>query len=111
MMSNNWTCQGCNRAFCNKSSADVITVPDCMTPVLIHLRHFLEIYKDVRKSETVLIDLLTKEIERVREEGQGDFYIETLISEYKYPRFFDEEEQENTFDVDPFTFNNSRRNH
>jgi hypothetical protein len=82
-----------------------------MIPIGIHLRHMLEIYKDVRKSETILIELLTKEIEQVREEGQGNFFIETLISEYQYPRFFDEEEQEDTFDVDPFTFDYSRRNH
>ena len=111
MMSSNRTCQGCNRVFCNNGPANIIDVPECMIPTLIHLRHFLEIYKDVRKSETVLIGLLTKEIEQVREEGQGNFFIEILISEYQYPRFFDEEEQEDTFNVDPFTFNYSRNNH
>jgi hypothetical protein len=51
--------------------------------------------------------LLTKEIEQINEEGHGNFFIETLINEYEYPRYFDDEqEDEEIFDVDPFTLSN-----
>jgi hypothetical protein len=51
--------------------------------------------------------LLTKEIERISEEGHGNFFIETLINEYEYPRYFDDEQDnEEIYDVDPFTLSN-----
>ena len=85
---------------------EIAYVPTWMMPILVHLRHLLVLYKTVYKSETTLIKLLTDEIEEISEEGHGNFFIETLIGEYPYPRFFDEEEHEDTFDVDPFIFNN-----
>jgi hypothetical protein len=88
----------------NNNSSDVIYVPDYMLDILVQLRHLLELYKSVRKTETELIELLTKEIERISEEGHGNFFIETLINEYEYPRYFDDEQDdEEIFDVDPFT--------
>ena len=95
----------------NNGSDDLIIVPEWMMPILIHLRHLLELYKTIRKSKTVLIELLTNEIEQISEEEHGNFFIETLIGEYPYPRFFDEKEHADTFDVDPFTFDYSRNNH
>ena len=95
----------------NNDSRDIIYVPEWMMGILVHLRHLLELYKTIYKFETELIELLTNEIEQISEEGHGNFSIETLIGEYEYPRFFDDEqEDEDTFDVDPFTFNN-RDNH
>jgi hypothetical protein len=62
----------------NNNSRDIIYVPDYMLDILVQLRHLLELYKTVRKTETVLIELLTKEIEQISEEGHGNFFIETL---------------------------------
>jgi hypothetical protein len=88
----------------NNNSRIVIYVPDYMMDILIQLRHLLELYKTVRKTETELIELLTKEIERISEEGHGNFFIETLINEYEYPRYFDDEENDDEiYDVDLFT--------
>jgi hypothetical protein len=88
----------------NNNSRDVIYVPNYMMDILIQLRHLLELYKTVRKTETELIELLTKEIERISEEGHGNFFIETLINEYEYPRYFDDEENDDEiYDVDLFT--------
>jgi hypothetical protein len=91
----------------NNNSRDIIYVPDYMLDILVQLRHLLELYKIVRKSETELIELLTKEIERISEEGHGNFLLETLINEYEYPRYFDDEQDdEEIYDVDPFTLSN-----
>jgi hypothetical protein len=46
---------------------------------------------------------LSKEIEQISVDGKGHFFIETLISEHNYPRNFEEEEVDETFDVEPFT--------
>ena len=91
----------------NNNSKDIIYTLDYMLNILVHLRHLLELYKTVRKSEIELIELLTKEVEQISEEGHGNFFIETLIGEYEYPRYFnDEQDDEDTYDVDPFTLNN-----
>jgi hypothetical protein len=91
----------------NNNSRDIIYVPEYMLDILVQLRHLLELYKAVRKSETELIELLTKEIERISEEVYGNFFIETLINEYEYPRYFDnEQDDEEIYDVDPFTLSN-----
>jgi hypothetical protein len=88
----------------NNNSSDVIYIPDYMMDILVHLRHLLELYKTIRKTETELIELLTKEIEQISEEGHGNFFIETLINEYEYPMYFeDEQDDEEIFDIDPFT--------
>jgi hypothetical protein len=95
----------------NNNSSGLIYIPDYMMDILVHLRHLLELYKTIRKTKTELIKLLTKEIEQISEEGHGNFFIETLINEYEYPRYFDDEQDnEEIFDVDPFilsTRNNS----
>jgi DNA-binding protein H-NS len=91
----------------NNNSRDIIYVPEYMLDILVQLRHLLELYKAVRKSETELIELLTKEIEQISEEGHGNFFIETLINAYDYPRYFDnEQDDEEIYDVDPFTLSN-----
>jgi hypothetical protein len=65
------------------------------------------LYQTVRKNETELIELLTREIERISEEGHGNFFIETLINEYEYPRIFeDEQDLDEIYDVDTFTLSN-----
>jgi DNA-binding protein H-NS len=90
----------------NNNSRDIIYVHEYMLDILVQLRHLLELYKTVRKSETELIELLTKEIERISE-GHGNFFIKTLINEYEYPRYFDnEQDDEEIYDVDPFTLSN-----
>jgi hypothetical protein len=91
----------------NNNSRDIIYVPEYMLDILVQLRHLLELYKIVQKSETELIELLTKEIEPISEEGHGNFFIETLINDYEYPRYFDnEQDDEEIYDVDPFTLSN-----
>ena len=82
----------------------VVTVPKDIMEILKRVRRLLMIYEGIRRSETSLIYLITKEIEQISADGKGNFFIETLISEHNYPRnFAEEEELEDTFDVDPFT--------
>ena len=76
----------------NNNSRDIIYVPNYILDILVYLRHLLELYKIIYKSKTKLIELLTKEIEQISEEGHGNFFIETLIGEYEYPRYFDDEQ-------------------
>ena len=91
----------------NNNSRDIIYVLDYMLDILVQLRHLLELYKIVRKTKTELIKLLTKEIEQISEEGHGNFFTEILIGEYEYPRYFeDEQDDEEIYDVDPFTLSN-----
>jgi hypothetical protein len=90
----------------NNPCRDIIYVPEYMLDILVQLRHLLELYKTVRKTETELIELLTKEIERISKEGHGNFFIETLINEYEYPKKFEEEDGDEIYDVDPFTLSN-----
>jgi hypothetical protein len=86
---------------------EVVYVPEYMIGILMELRRSLELYQNVRKYETELIELLTKEIERISEEGQGNFFIETMISEYEYPRFFEEEyDLHDFYDVEQFNLGN-----
>jgi hypothetical protein len=81
----------------------IITVPENIMGILTRLRRLLSIYEGVRRNELSLIYLLSKEIEKMSADGKGNFFIETLISEHNYPRNFEEEEVDETFDVEPFT--------
>ena len=76
---------------------------------LVRLRRLLIIYEGVQRSEEALIHLLAKEIDQISKEGEVDSeknsLIEQLISEYNYPRNFQEEEIEEIFEVEPFTLN------
>ena len=81
----------------------IITVPENIIGILTRLRRLLNIYEGIRKNELSLIYLISKEIEQISVNGKGNFFIETLISEHNYPRNFEEEEVDETFNVDPFT--------
>jgi hypothetical protein len=81
----------------------LITVLENIMGILTRLRRLLSLYEGVRRNELSLIYLLSKEIEKMSADGKGNFFIETLISEHKYPRDFEEEEVDETFDVEPFT--------
>lgn len=76
---------------------------------LVRLRRLLIIYEGVQRNEEALIHLLAKEIDQISKEGEVDSeknsLIEQLISEYNYPRNFQEEEIEEIFEVEPFTLN------
>ena len=75
---------------------------------LVRLRRLLIIYEGVQRNEEALIHLLAKEIDQISKEGEVDSeknsLIEQLISEYNYPRNFQEEIEE-IFEVEPFTLN------
>jgi hypothetical protein len=91
-------------------SKDVIEVPKYMLDILICLRRLLELYQSIFLNEPEIIKLLIKEIEQISEKGHGFFLIESLISEYDYPRKFEEEDEDEIYDVDSFilsTRNNS----
>jgi hypothetical protein len=91
----------------NGPMREVVYVPAYMICILAQLRRLLELYQTVRKNETELIELLTREIERISEEGHGNFFIEILINEYEYPRIFeDEQDLDEIYDVDTFTLSN-----
>jgi hypothetical protein len=81
----------------------IITVPENIMGILTRLRRFLSIYEGVHRNELSLIYLLSKKIEQISANGKGNFFIETLISEHNYPRNFEEEEVDETFDVEPLT--------
>jgi hypothetical protein len=80
----------------------VIIAPEEIIETLIELKRLLILYEGISKHEEQMIHLLTTEIEQTSEEGKGNFFIEKLISEYNYPRQFDQEEIKESFDVEPF---------
>ena len=81
------------------------TLPEELVEICIELRRLLIIYEGIRRNENILKHLLEVEIEKISKEAKGNFFIETLISEYPYPRKFYEEIDE-TFETyyepDPF---------
>jgi hypothetical protein len=81
---------------------EVIIVLEEIIDTLIELKRLLVLYGGISKHEEQMIQLLTTEIERISEEGKGNFFIEMLINEYNYPRHFDQEEIKESFDVEPF---------
>jgi hypothetical protein len=54
---------------------DVIEVPKYMLDILVHLKILFALYQSIQKNETEVIELLTKEIEQISDEGQGNFFI------------------------------------
>ena len=82
------------------------------TKPLIPLRRLLmlyNLYTMARKNETNLIQLLTKHIEQIKRDLSGSpnrELMERLISEYPYPRNFDEEPDvdESIYEVDSFNY-------
>ena len=81
---------------------EVIIVPHEIIETLIQLKRLLILYKGVSNNEEHIIRLLITKIEQISEEGKGNLFIETLISEYNYPRHFDQEEVNESFYVEPF---------
>ena len=76
---------------------------------LIPLRRLLMLYTMARKNETNLIQLLTEHIEQIKRDLSGSpnrELMERLISEYPYPRNFDEEPDvdESIYEVDSFNY-------
>ena len=76
---------------------------------LTPLRRLLMFYTMARKTETSLIQLLTDHIEQIKKDlinTPNRELIESLISEYPYPRNFDIEPDvdENIYEIDSFTY-------
>ena len=76
---------------------------------LIPLRRLLMLYTMARKNETNLIQLLTEHIEQIKRDlsnSPSRELMERLISEYPYPRNFDEEPDvdESIYEVDSFNY-------
>ena len=76
---------------------------------LIPLRRLLMLYTMARKNETNLIQLLTEHIEQIKRDlsnSPNRELMERLISEYPYPRNFDEEldVDESSYEVDSFNY-------
>ena len=81
---------------------EIIIIPEEIIETLIELKRLLVLYEGIIRHEEEMIYLLTQAIERISEEGKINFFIEKLISEYNYPRQFDQEEIKESFDVKPF---------
>ena len=63
---------------------------------LIPLRRLLMLYTMARKNETNIIQLLTEHIEQIKRDlsdSPNKELMERLISEYPYPRNFDENQR------------------
>ena len=76
---------------------------------LIPLRRLLMLYTMARKNKTNLIQLLTEHIEQIKRDlsdSPNRELMERLISEYPYPRNFDEEPEvdESIYEVDSFNY-------
>jgi hypothetical protein len=75
----------------NTRSELIIVLPEIIE-TLVKLKILLILYVGISKHEEQMIDLLTTEIDLIREERKDNFFIERLISEHNYPREFDQEE-------------------
>ena len=77
--------------------SEVIIVSKEIIKTLIELKRLLKLYEGISIHEEQLIHLLTTELEQINEERKGNFFIKKLISEYNYPRQFDQEEIKESF--------------
>lgn len=63
-------------------------IPNELIQPLIHLKKLLVIYVNTTKDCKELIQLLVQHIEELRGINRNNFFIETLIKEYNYPKSF-----------------------
>jgi hypothetical protein len=89
--------------------SELLIVPPEMIETLIKLKSLLILYVGISKHEEQVIDLLTIEIDLIREERKDNFFIEKLISEHNYPREFDREEIKEFLEVESFFIDHQSR--
>jgi hypothetical protein len=89
--------------------SELLIVPPEMIDTLIKLKSLLILYVGISKHEEQVIDLLTIEIDLIREERKDNFFIEKLISEHNYPREFDREEIKEFLEVESFFIDHQSR--
>jgi hypothetical protein len=89
--------------------SELLIVPPEMIETLIKLKSLLILYVGISKHEEQVIDLLTIEIDLIREERKDNFFIEKLISEHNYPREFDQEEIKEFLEVESFFIDHQSR--
>jgi hypothetical protein len=89
--------------------SELLIVPPEMIETLIKLKSLLLLYAVISKHEEQVIDLLTIEIDLIREERKDNFFIEKLISEHNYPREFDQEEIKEFLEVESFFIDHQSR--
>jgi hypothetical protein len=89
--------------------SELLIVPPEIIETLVKLKSLLILYVGISKHEEQVIDLLTVEIDLIREERKDNFFIERLISEYNYPREFDQEEIKEFLEVESFFIDHQSR--
>jgi hypothetical protein len=89
--------------------SELLIVPPEIIETLVKLKCLLILYVGISKHEEQVIDLLTTEIDLIREERKDNFYIERLISEHSYPREFDHEEIKEFLEVESFFIDHQSR--
>jgi hypothetical protein len=89
--------------------SELLIVPPEMIDTLVKLKSLLILYVGISKHEEQVIDLLTIEIDLIREERKDNFFIEKLISEHNYPREFDQEEIKEFLEVESFFIDHQSR--
>jgi hypothetical protein len=89
--------------------SELIIVPPEIIETLVKLKSLLILYVGISKHEEQMIDLLTAEIDFIREERKDNFLIERLISEHNYPRDFDQEEIKEFLEIESFFIDHQSR--
>jgi hypothetical protein len=89
--------------------SELLIVPPEMIETLVKLKSLLILYVGISKHEEQVIDLLTVEIDLIREERKDNLFIERLISEHNYPREFDQEEIKEFLEVELFFIDHQSR--
>jgi hypothetical protein len=89
--------------------SELLIVPPEMIETLVKLKSLLILYVGISKHEEQVIDLLTVEIDLIREERKDNLFIERLISEHNYPREFDQEEIKEFLEVESFFIDHQSR--
>jgi hypothetical protein len=89
--------------------SELLIVPPEIIETLVKLKSLLILYIGISKHEKQVIDLLTVEIDLIREERKDNFFIERLISEHNYPREFDQEEIKEFLEVESFFIDHQSR--
>jgi ribosomal silencing factor RsfS len=89
--------------------SELLIVPPEIIETLVKLKSLLILYVGISKHEEQVIDLLTIEIDLIREERRDNFFIEKLISEHNYPREFDQEEIKEFLEVESFFIDHQSR--
>jgi hypothetical protein len=89
--------------------SELLIVPPEMIETLVKLKSLLILYVGISKHEEQVIDLLTIEIDLIREERKDNLFIKRLISEHNYPREFDQEEIKEFLEVESFFIDHQSR--